>query len=74
MQPSFTSRGAVLGRRKMKVKICSSPKRDINKAENGLEAKQELKTSEGKVAIPPHPDPQNQRRKKLKFDEFFQVK
>lgn len=64
--------GAVLGRRKMKVRICSSPKRDITKAEIDSEAKQEQKTSEGKVAIPPPPDPQNHRGKKLKFDEFFQ--
>jgi hypothetical protein len=58
----------------MKVRICSSPKRDITKAENDSEAKQDQKVSEGKVAIHPHPDPQNQRAKKQKFDEFFQVK
>lgn len=65
-------RGIVLGRRKMKVRICSSPKRDITKAENDLEGKQDQKTSEGKVAIP-HPEPQNQRGKKRKYNEFFQV-
>ncbi|XP_023706764.1 cellular tumor antigen p53 isoform X2 [Cryptotermes secundus] len=65
-------RGAVLGRRKMKVRICSSPKRDITKAENDSEAKQEQKASEGKVAIHPPPEQLNQRAKKKKFDEFFQ--
>jgi hypothetical protein len=60
-----------LGRRKIEVRICSSPKRDITKAENDSEAKQDQKTSEGKVAIP-HPDQQNQRGKKRKYDEFFQ--
>jgi hypothetical protein len=72
MLPSFMSSGAVLGRRKMAVRICSSPKRDITKAENDSEAKGDQKLSEGKVAIP-HPNPQNQRGKKRKYDEFFQV-
>jgi hypothetical protein len=58
----------------MEVRICSSPKRDITKAENVSEARQDQKLSEGKVAIHPHPDSQNQQAKKQKFDEFFQVK
>jgi hypothetical protein len=73
MHPSFMSSGTVLGRRKMKVRICSSPKRDIKKAEQDSEAKPDQKTSEDKVAIP-HRDPQNQRGRKRKCDEFFQVK
>jgi hypothetical protein len=57
----------------MKVRICSSPKRDIKKAEQDSEAKPDMTTSERTVAIP-HSDPQNQQGKKRKYDEFFQVK
>jgi hypothetical protein len=59
----------------MKVRVCGSPKRDITREENALEAKQDQETSaEVAAAIPPPPEPQNQLGIKRKADGLFQVK
>jgi hypothetical protein len=64
----------VLGRRKMKVRICSCPKRDKLKEEEDLKSKHGETIPHGKRAAAPKSKEDNQSAKLRKVDEFIQVR
>lgn len=71
---SFISSGEVLGRRKMKVRICSCPKRDKDKEEADAAKNQNQTLSGGKRKLASTLERQNKQVAKRKFEGFPQVK
>lgn len=71
---SFISSGDVLGRRKMKVRICSCPKRDKDKEEADVAKNQNQTLSGEKRKIGSTLERQNKQVAKRKFEGFQQVK
>lgn len=67
-----SERGDVLGRRKMKVRICSCPKRDKDKEEADAANNENQTVSGGKRKLAPHPDPRNEQVAKRKCEGFLQ--